>query len=144
MGSENTEYRPAPCSSPAAKHALVIEDFPIIAMSIGDELAEMGFSTAVAATEAEAVALAEERCPDLIIADLRLAQGCGIEAVRHICGERPMMRSTSRLSSTGTSPNSAGTRLIRPACRAHRQARTSTRSITSTKPTPCCRWTRTS
>ena len=90
MGSENTGYRPAPCSSPAAKHALVIEDFPIIAISIGDELAEMGFSTAVAATEAEAVALAAERCPDLIIADLRLAQGCGIEAVRHICGERPI------------------------------------------------------
>ena len=90
MGSDNTEYRPAPCSSPAAKHALVIEDFPIIAMSIGDELAEMGFSTAVAATEAEAVALAEERCPDLIIADLRLAEGCGIEAVRHICGDRPV------------------------------------------------------
>ena len=59
-------------------------------MSIGDELAEMGFSTAVAATEAEAVALAEERCPDLIIADLRLAEGCGIEAVRHICGDRPV------------------------------------------------------
>ena len=90
MGSETTECRRVPGHSPAVKHALVIEDFPIIAMSIQDELAEMGFSAAVAATETEAVALAEEHCPDLIIADLRLAQGCGIEAVRRICGDRPI------------------------------------------------------
>ena len=90
MGSENTERRRAPGSSPAEKHALIIEDFPVIAMSIEDDLVDMGFSAAVAATEAEAVALAEDRCPDLIIANLRLAQGCGIEAVRGICGDRPI------------------------------------------------------
>lgn len=90
MGSENTEHRCAPGSSPAEKHALIVEDLPVIAMSIEDELADMGFSAATAATEAEAVALAEQRCPDLIIADLRLAQGCGIEAVRRICGDRPI------------------------------------------------------
>ena len=90
MGSENTEQRCAPEASPSAKHALVIEDFPVIAMSIEDELADLGYSAIVAATEAQAVALAEERCPDLIIADLRLAQGCGIEAVRRICGDRPI------------------------------------------------------
>ena len=89
MGSENTEQC-APTTSPATKHALVIEDFPVIAMSLEDELADMGYSTATAATEAEAVALAEERCPDLIIADLRLEQGCGIEAVRRICSNRPI------------------------------------------------------
>ena len=90
MGSENTEHRRANGNSPADKHALIIEDFPVIAMSIEDELADMGFSAAVAATETEAITLAEERCPDLIIADLRLAQGCGIEAVRRICGNRPI------------------------------------------------------
>ena len=90
MGSEYIEQRGAPATGPCAKHALVIEDFPVIAMSIEDELAEMGYSAAVAATEAEAVALAQEHCPDLIIADLRLAQGCGIEAVRRICGGRPV------------------------------------------------------
>jgi CheY-like chemotaxis protein len=88
MRSENTEQCRAPATSPSAKHALVIEDFPVIAMSIEDELADMGYSAAIAASEAEAVALAEERCPDLIIADLRLAEGCGIEAVRRICGNR--------------------------------------------------------
>lgn len=90
MGSENTEHCRVPGNSPSEKHALVIEDFPVIAMSIEDELADMGFSAAIAATEVEAVALAEERCPDLIIADLRLAQGSGIEAVRRICGDRPI------------------------------------------------------
>ena len=90
MNFGNTEPCGAAGYSPAGKHALVIEDFPIIAMSIQDELADMGFSAAIAATEAEAVALAEERCPDLIIADLRLAQGCGIEAVRRICRDRPI------------------------------------------------------
>ena len=88
MNSENTEPCGAPGRSPAVKHALVIEDFPIIAMSIQDELVDMGYSATVAATEAEAVALAEDRCPDLIIADLRLAQGSGIDAVRRICGNR--------------------------------------------------------
>ena len=90
MDSENTEHCRAPCDSPSEKHALVIEDFPVIAMSIQDELADMGFSSAIAATEAEALALAEERCPDLIIADLRLAQGSGIDAVRRICRDRPI------------------------------------------------------
>ena len=88
MNSDNTKHNSAPGYRPAEKHALVIEDFPVIAMSIQDELADLGYSAAIAATEAEAVALAEERCPDLIIADLRLAQGCGIEAVRRICGDR--------------------------------------------------------
>ena len=69
MNSENTENWRAPCDSPSDKHALVIEDFPVIAMSIQDELADLGYSAAIAASEAEAVALAEERCPDLIIAD---------------------------------------------------------------------------
>lgn len=88
MNSDNTEHCSAPGYGPAEKHALVIEDFPVIAMSIQDDLADMGFSAAIAATEAEAVALAEERCPDLIIADLRLAQGSGIDAVRRICRDR--------------------------------------------------------
>lgn len=90
MNSENSTRFGEPGQGPHAKHALVIEDFPVIAMSIQDELAEMGFSVAIAATEAEAVAHVEERCPDLIIADASLAQGSGIDAVRRICRERPI------------------------------------------------------
>ena len=72
----------------AVKHVLIIEDFPIIAMSIQEELSDMGCSAAIASTEAEAVALANENCPDLIIADARLAEGSGVEAVRRICRDR--------------------------------------------------------
>jgi CheY-like chemotaxis protein len=90
MPSENTEPLRAPANNPASKHVLVIEDFPVIAMSIEDELADMGYSSTVAASEAEALALAEQQCPDLIIADLRLAQGSGIEAVQRICRNRPI------------------------------------------------------
>ena len=90
MNSEHIEHCSMQGARPAEKHALIIEDFPVIAMSIQDELADMGFSSAIAATEAEAIALAEERCPDLIIADLRLAQGSGIDAVRRICRDRPI------------------------------------------------------
>ena len=90
MRSENDEPCRAAGDNPSGKHALVIEDFPVIAMSIQDELADMGYTAAVAASEAEAMALAGQRCPDLIIADLSLAQGCGIEAVRRVCGNRPI------------------------------------------------------
>jgi CheY-like chemotaxis protein len=90
MTSANTEHCSRPYHRPAEKHALIIEDFPIIAMSIHDELAEMGYSPTIAATEGEAIALAEKHCPDLIIADLRLAQGSGIDAVRRICRGRPI------------------------------------------------------
>ena len=88
MASEHSEHRQAAATGPSPMHALIIEDFPVIAMSIEDELADMGYSAAIAATEVEALALVGERCPDLIIADVRLAQGCGIEAVRRICGDR--------------------------------------------------------
>ena len=70
------------------KHALVIEDVPIIAMMIQDELAELGFSVAVAATESQAIALADAHCPDLIMADARLEEGSGVEAVRQICRDQ--------------------------------------------------------
>jgi len=79
--------RTSPSASPEGaplKHALIIEDLPVIAISIQVELADLGFSAAIAATEAEAVMLAEERCPDLIIADVRLEEGSGIDGAAHL------------------------------------------------------------
>lgn len=90
MPSNQIDYDRALEIEACEKHALIIEDFPVIAMSIHDELADLGFSAAIASTEAEAVALADERCPDLIIADVRLEEGSGIEAVRRICRDRPI------------------------------------------------------
>lgn len=70
-------------------HALIIEDEPWIALLIEDHLRTIGYrSVDFAVTEAEAVAAARRRCPDLITSDVQLAAGCGIAAVKAICGER--------------------------------------------------------
>jgi CheY-like chemotaxis protein len=90
MASNQIDYGCARNIEACESHALIIEDLPVIAMSIQDDLAELGFSAAIASTEAQAVALAEERCPDLILADVRLEEGSGIDAVRRICRDRPI------------------------------------------------------
>lgn len=69
-------------------HVLIIEDDFLTALFLGEILSGLGFdSCAFAATEAEAVAAAMQRCPDLITADVRLQDGNGISAVRAICAE---------------------------------------------------------
>jgi len=77
-------------------HALIIEDEPLIALLIEDHLRAAGYlSVDFAVTEAEAVAAAGRRCPDLITSDVRLATGCGIAAVEAICGERAIRSCSS-------------------------------------------------
>lgn len=72
-------------------HALIIEDEPIIAMLIEDHLRTLGYTSVdFAVTEAEAVTAARRRCPDLITADVRLSEGCGVAAVERICGDKPI------------------------------------------------------
>jgi two-component system, response regulator PdtaR len=68
------------------KHALIIEDHFLIALMLQEYLEENGYDTSdIAATQAQAIALAEQRCPDLITADDKLEHGTGVEAIRHIC-----------------------------------------------------------
>jgi DNA-binding response OmpR family regulator len=70
-------------------HALIIEDEALIGVLIDAYLRDIGYtSTDFATTEAEATASAEERRPDLITSDVRLAPGCGITAVQAICDYR--------------------------------------------------------
>lgn len=70
-------------------HALIIEDEPLIALLIEDRLRRLGYdSVDFAGTQAAALAAARRRRPDLITSDVRLAQGCGIDAVEAICGRR--------------------------------------------------------
>jgi two-component system, response regulator PdtaR len=72
-------------------HALVIEDRPLVAAMIAEELAECGYETAdIAATEEDAAALASRRCPDLITADAWLREGSGVAAAHRISGKRPI------------------------------------------------------
>lgn len=70
-------------------HALIIEDEALIAMEIEAVLREVGYQTfAMAETEEDAVLAASIVCPDLIVSDVRLATGNGIDAVQRICPNR--------------------------------------------------------
>ncbi|HEX8527083.1 response regulator [Allosphingosinicella sp.] len=70
-------------------HALIIEQDAWVVLMIEDALRDVGYvSFDVAATEAEALATAAARCPDLITSDVRLGASCGIETVRSICSDR--------------------------------------------------------
>lgn len=72
-------------------HVLIIEDRTVIAMSIEDELRDMGLkSIAIAESKAAAVASARARSPDLILADYDLPDGTGVEAVQEIGHIRPV------------------------------------------------------
>ncbi len=72
-------------------HALIIEDSYILAMTVEDALRPLGYSSfEVAPDVAAALAFAEARCPDLIVADQRLDSGTGTDAVRRICSDKPI------------------------------------------------------
>ena len=67
-------------------HALIIEDEVMIAATIEFVLRDCGFdSFDIAASSMDAIRAAARRCPDLITADVTLAAGDGIEAIRIIC-----------------------------------------------------------
>lgn len=66
-------------------HVLIIEDEPFIAMSIQMALEEEGATSFdFAVTEAEAVAAALARPPELITSDVKLIEGTGPLAVARI------------------------------------------------------------
>jgi CheY-like chemotaxis protein len=69
-----------------AGKVLIIEDEPVIAMEVAGVAEGMGHTVlAVARTHAEAVTAAHKHNPDLILADIRLADdSSGIEAVQEI------------------------------------------------------------
>ena len=71
-----------------ATDVLVIEDEPVIVLHLESLLEELGHRVVgVAATHGEAVALARETRPGLVLADIQLADGSsGLEAVEEILG----------------------------------------------------------
>jgi len=71
-------------------HALIIEDEPLIAVTIEDILRDCGFTSFdIVSSSADAVQAAAAKCPDLITADVELKVGSGIDAVNSICGGPP-------------------------------------------------------
>ena len=72
-------------------HALIIEDEFFTALLIEDCLRALRYTTfAFARDVEEAITAASERCPDLITSDVQLSPGCGIDAVQHICEDKPI------------------------------------------------------
>jgi CheY-like chemotaxis protein len=66
-------------------HILIIEDDLLLALDLQDALAELGGrSVSFAATEDNAVRSAVGQKPDLIVSDVRLAEGIGTKAVQRI------------------------------------------------------------
>lgn len=70
-------------------HALIIEDEFLIAFSIEEALRQLGYSTfEIAVSVDQAIQAAEKQCPDLIIADHRIIDGTGTDAVTAICADQ--------------------------------------------------------
>jgi two-component system, response regulator PdtaR len=64
---------------------LIVEDEPIIALNTQADLEAAGHAViGIAMTSREAFALAESGRPDLVLMDVRLAEGNGVEAARAI------------------------------------------------------------
>jgi DNA-binding NtrC family response regulator len=69
----------------SALRVLVVEDDAMIGMLLAEMLAGMGHKVcAIEATEADAVTAAARCRPDLMIVDVRLGDGSGIDAVTEI------------------------------------------------------------
>ncbi len=71
-----------------ASDILIIEDEPLIALDIEDTITSLGHrSVGIARTHKEAVKLAKEKRPQLVLSDIQLADGSsGIDAVNDILG----------------------------------------------------------
>ncbi|MEM7688999.1 MAG: response regulator [Pseudomonadota bacterium] len=86
---ERADEARAALRSMLTSRVLVIEDEPIIALHLKNLLIDMGNDVAaIAGTAAEALASVEQTTPELILADINLADGSsGIEAVDAIMKE---------------------------------------------------------
>jgi CheY-like chemotaxis protein len=87
---------------------LIVEDEAIIGMLLAEVLAGMGHDVCgIAVTETEAVAMAAQSSPDLLIVDAGLRDGSGVSAVEKIL----RAKSIAHIFITG---DLAGVRALRP------------------------------
>lgn len=82
---------------------LIVDDDERNARLARDVLEAAGLATVTAATAAEALAIARERLPDVVLMDLRLPDLDGTEAMRRLAGDERTTRipvvATSALAS---------------------------------------------
>lgn len=78
----------AACGEPS--HVLVAEDSGLVAEVIRNVLEEQGFRVSLVQSVAEALEVAEQSPPNLVLSDLRLPDGTGWELLARIRASRPV------------------------------------------------------
>ncbi len=73
-------------SGQSGKKILIVEDYPINSMILGDFLAANGYITVAAASGPEGIERFEREAPDLLIVDVQLPRKNGFELCREIKG----------------------------------------------------------
>lgn len=72
-------------------YALIIEDEWALALLMREALKQLKYSEFDMVTSVKAaIEAAERRCPDLIVADHRIIDGTGTDAVLAICADKPI------------------------------------------------------
>jgi DNA-binding response OmpR family regulator len=79
-----TEALQAPFRAPAGISLLVVDDDAFIARLLEIELSAAGYDVRTAGSGDRALALAFERCPDLILADVMMPNMDGFELTRQL------------------------------------------------------------
>jgi DNA-binding response OmpR family regulator len=80
----STEALQAPFREPAGISLLVVDDDAFIARLLEIELSAAGYDVRTAGSGDRALALAFERCPDLILADVMMPNMDGFELTRQL------------------------------------------------------------
>jgi DNA-binding NtrC family response regulator len=71
------------------EHVLVVDDEPSLQLTLSDALQDEGLEVTVGGTVGEAVQVFTDRPPDLVLCDLKLPDGSGIDVLKAVRGEHP-------------------------------------------------------
>jgi DNA-binding NtrC family response regulator len=70
-------------------HILLVEDEPSLQLALGDTLTDSGHRVTIAGTVGEALEALERAAPELVLCDLRLPDGSGMEVLRAVTSGAP-------------------------------------------------------
>ena len=89
LGKESAPVASQPVADPSPKRVLIAEDEALIRLDLREMLEEEGYEVVGEAADGEqAVALAAELIPDLVICDVKMPKMDGITAAAQIAGKR--------------------------------------------------------
>lgn len=85
------------------QRVLVVDDEQMIAQSLRDILTRAGFDTAFALSGTEAIALAEQICPDIVISDVIMPDIDGVQTairIRRACPDARILLFSGQAATT--------------------------------------------